>query len=66
MSGPTSPLLYDKTGHRVGPVVGNRRSHIYPWPGCPYYDAVAPRNRVPFPGAQAAEQAGYRPARNCP
>lgn len=69
--GTTSLLLYDSNGHRIasglaGPVVGNRRSHIYEWPGCPYYDAISPKNRVPFASGQAAEQSGYRPARNCP
>jgi len=39
---------------------------IYEWPGCPYYDKIAPRNRVSFPSAQAAEAAGYRPAKNYP
>jgi endonuclease YncB( thermonuclease family) len=70
----TAPkLCFDRTNHRVacsvsyhGPVRGNRRSHIYEWLGCPYYDAIAPYNRVEFPTVQAAEQAGYRAARNCP
>jgi phosphatidylserine/phosphatidylglycerophosphate/cardiolipin synthase-like enzyme len=48
-----------------GAVVGNRRSMIYQWPGCRYYDQISPRNRVEFPDAQAAEAAGYRPAHNC-
>jgi phosphatidylserine/phosphatidylglycerophosphate/cardiolipin synthase-like enzyme len=48
-----------------GAVVGNRRSMIYQWPGCRYYDRISLRNRVEFPNAQAAEAAGYRPARNC-
>lgn len=50
----------------AGPIVGNRRSMIYEWPGCPYYDKIAPGNRVSFPNAQAAQAAGYRPAKNCP
>ncbi len=50
----------------LGPIVGNRRSMIYEWPGCPYYDKIAPGNRVGFPNAQAAQAAGYRPAKNCP
>ena len=50
----------------AGPIVGNRRSMIYEWPGCPYYDKIAPHNRAGFPNAQAAEAAGYRPAKNCP
>lgn len=49
-----------------GPVRGNRRSMIYQWPGCPYYDAISQTNRVKFPNAQAAQAAGYRPAKNCP
>jgi len=49
-----------------GSVVGNLKSHIYQWPGCPSFGTVAPRNRVEFPNAQAAEAAGYRPAHNCP
>jgi len=52
--------LYD------GPVRGNMRSHIYHWPGCPNYDDIAEFNRIEFPSAVAAEQAGYRAARNCP
>ena len=48
-----------------GPIVGNRRSRIYEWPGCPYYDKVSAANRVEFVSTQAAEQAGYRAARNC-
>lgn len=66
-------LCFDKANHRIacserysGPVRGNARSHIYQWPGCPYYDSVGERNRVEFPTAQAAEAAGYRAARNCP
>jgi hypothetical protein len=48
-----------------GPIIGNRRSRIYEWPGCPAYDKVSTGNRVQFASAQAAEQAGYRAARNC-
>ena len=50
----------------LGPVRGNRRSHIYEWPGCPYYDRIGVANRVAFASAQAAREAGFRPARNCP
>jgi len=49
-----------------GAVRGNKRSMIYQWPGCPYYEAISERNRVEFPSAKAAEAAGYRPAKNCP
>jgi len=50
----------------ASPVVGNRRSMIYEWPGCPYYDKIASRNRISFPSAEAAEAAGYHAAKNCP
>jgi len=53
-----------KAGAR--PIVGNRHSMIYEWSGCPYYDKIAPGNRASFPNAQAAQAAGYRPAKNCP
>ena len=50
----------------VGQIVGNRRSKIYAWPGCGTYDKMAPENRVLFPSREAAEQDGFRVARNCP
>ena len=50
----------------VGQVIGNRRSKIYAWPGCGTYDQMAPENRVLFPSREAAEQDGFRAARNCP
>jgi hypothetical protein len=50
----------------AGQIVGNRRSKIYAWPGCGTYDKMAPANRVLFPSREAAEQVGYRAARNCP
>jgi phosphatidylserine/phosphatidylglycerophosphate/cardiolipin synthase-like enzyme len=49
-----------------GVVRGNKRSHIYQWPGCSSYDKISAQNRVEFSSAQAAEAAGYRPAHNCP
>ena len=68
-----SQLCLDNSDHRIacsdtydGPVRGNRRSHIYHWPGCPNYDDIADHNRVEFPNAVAAEAEGYRAARNCP
>jgi hypothetical protein len=50
----------------AGEIVGNRRSKIYAWPGCGTYDKMTPQNRVVFPSREAAEQAGYRAAHNCP
>jgi phosphatidylserine/phosphatidylglycerophosphate/cardiolipin synthase-like enzyme len=49
-----------------GSVRGNKRSHIYQWPGCSSYDKISDRTRVEFPSAQVAEAAGYRSAHNCP
>jgi hypothetical protein len=50
----------------VGQVIGNRRSRIYAWPGCGTYDTMSAGNRVLFPSREAAQQAGYRAAYNCP
>ena len=46
-------------------IIGNQKSRIYHWPGCPDYGKVSGRNRVTFSSREAAEQAGYRPAGNC-
>lgn len=70
--GTNSPMRLDASGCRTssepssGAVVGNARSHIFEWPGCPYYADISAANRVPFASPQAATAAGYRPARNCP
>jgi nuclease S1 len=50
----------------TGRIVGNRRSKIYAWPGCGAYNRMAPENRVMFASRDAAEEAGYRAAHNCP
>jgi len=47
-------------------VVGNQKSKVYHWVGCPDYDNVSAGHRVPFASREAAEQAGYRAAKNCP
>ena len=47
------------------PIIANQKSKVYHWSGCPDYAKVSPQNRVTFPSREAAEQAGYRPARNC-
>jgi len=41
------------------PILGNRRSQKYHWPGCPNYNQIAKKNRVPFGSAQEAREAGY-------
>ena len=63
---PQQSAASTSAGVPKGAVRGNRHSMIYEWPGCPYYDKIAARNRVSFANAQAAEAAGYRPAKNCP
>jgi hypothetical protein len=59
-----APIISSSTV--AGQIVGNRRSKIYAWPGCGTYDKMAPANRVLFPSREAAEQEGFRAARNCP
>jgi len=61
----STPLMDAGVASPLRPVVGNRRTMIYQSPGCRFYNKIAFRNRVEFPDAQAAEAAGYRPARNC-
>jgi micrococcal nuclease len=47
-------------------IIGNRRRKVYHWPGCPDDEKVPRKNRRVFLSREAAEQAGYRPAENCP
>ena len=47
------------------PVIGNRNSGIFHWPGCPGYDATAEQNVIGFADSSEAEAAGFRAARNC-
>ncbi|SPP64734.1 thermonuclease family protein [Nitrospira lenta] len=47
-------------------VIGNRRSHIFHRADCPGYGKVSAGNRVTFESIEAAEEAGYRLAGNCP
>ena len=61
----STPLIEAGVASPLRPVVGNRRTMIYQSPGCRFYNKIAFRNRIEFPDAQAAEAAGYRPARNC-
>ena len=49
-----------------GPVIGNRRSRVYPRADCPGDGQVSEQTRVRFSGAEEAEAAGYRLAGNCP
>ena len=48
------------------PIIGNRNSHVYHAPNCPGYHRVSERNRVYFATEQAAREAGFRRAGNCP
>ncbi len=59
-------VVNSNTSMPSGPIIGNRRSRIYHWPGCPNYNDVSPQNRVIFQSREEAERAGYRAARNCP
>jgi phosphatidylserine/phosphatidylglycerophosphate/cardiolipin synthase-like enzyme len=50
-----------------GSVIGNTRSHVYHFPGCPgYAQAEQSVHKTYFASRQAAETAGYRPERGCP
>lgn len=45
--------------------IGNKNSGIYFPRSCHWYDRVGASNRVPFDSARAAQEAGFRAARNC-
>lgn len=46
-------------------IVGNSRSGIYHWSGCPGFSKVSEQNSVYFTTREQAEEAGFRAARNC-
>ena len=46
-------------------IIGNRRSKVFHWPGCPSYHKVSVKNRVYFSSSDEAKNAGFRAARNC-
>jgi hypothetical protein len=48
-----------------GEVHGNKNSKVYHLPGCPGYTGMNPASIAPFPSEAAAQQAGYRKAKNC-
>jgi|GEM_PF-255278 len=48
-----------------GQIIGNRRSMIYHWPGCPHYNDISLHNRVYFGSREEAEKAGFRASRDC-
>lgn len=61
-------LLMGATPHVPdGILYGNRRSAIVHWQGCSNYPKapIDPQRWVRFETLEAAEAAGYRPARNC-
>ncbi|MGI9107066.1 MAG: hypothetical protein ACR2G4_12555 [Pyrinomonadaceae bacterium] len=47
------------------PIIGNRRTRIYHWHGCPNYYDVAPENQVIFATPEEAEERRFRAAQNC-
>jgi endonuclease YncB( thermonuclease family) len=61
----TAASTVSATPSTDGPIVANKKSKVYHWPGCPDYDTVSGKHRVVFPSREDAEHAGYRPARNC-
>jgi deoxyribonuclease-1 len=55
-----------KSTSAAGPIIGNRNSRVYHLSsGCPSYDNVSAKNKVPFSSESEAKAAGYRKAGNC-
>ncbi len=48
-----------------GPFVGSRNSEVFHRSDCPHVVRIRPENRVWFPTAAAATQAGRKPCRTC-
>jgi hypothetical protein len=47
------------------PIIGNRRTRIYHWYGCPNYYDITPENQLVFATSEDAEARQFRPAGNC-
>lgn len=55
-----------KSINTAGPIIGNRNSRVYHLSsGCPSYDSVSAKNKVPFSSESSAKAAGYKKAGNC-
>jgi deoxyribonuclease I len=50
----------------AGEVHGNRRSKVYRVPHCKGYASMTPASVTPVATEAAAQQAGYRKAKDCP
>jgi hypothetical protein len=48
-----------------GAFVASRNSSVYHFPWCPGAERIAAENKIWFDSKEEAEQAGYRPAKNC-
>ncbi len=53
------------SSNETGAVTGNRRSHVYHAPNCPNGASLSTQNRIEFPSAEAAKEAGYRAGKDC-
>ncbi|RUF61058.1 endonuclease [Pseudomonas aeruginosa] len=61
-----APASSHPSAASFGSIIGDRNSNVYHLPqGCPSYNRVATKNRVPFNSEAEAQAAGYRKARNC-
>jgi phosphatidylserine/phosphatidylglycerophosphate/cardiolipin synthase-like enzyme len=66
-NGPRNPRLNTSRVALSGPVIGNTRSHVYHFAGCPgYVRAEQSQHKTYFTSREAADMAGYRPERGCP
>jgi hypothetical protein len=48
-----------------GPIVGNSRTLLYHFPGCPGHSRISAQVRIEFSSARDAERAGYKLSDNC-
>lgn len=48
-----------------GTYIGNANTHVFHYASCYHVDAMKDSNKVYFSSAKAAEDAGYRPCKDC-
>jgi hypothetical protein len=63
---PKNPMRADTAPAQAsGPIVGNNRTLLYHFPGCPGYSRISAAARTEFSTARDAERAGYKLSDNC-
>ena len=62
---PTLNLVTVKEAPQPQVIIGDSRTKIFYWRGCPEYEKLPPARRVYFKTKVAARAAGYHAAKTC-